>query len=594
MKNISRKAFIKQTIGIGISSSLIPLNTGLFAFGNDSADGISQLMEKLVKGSNKNVSNLLKPENARLTTYTRQQGYDFAILCAAYSYRSSSYFQKREVIERLKTLIEFLLSMQNADGTMDSGNLESPPDTAFVMEPLCAAAKILLDQKDKNLEEIKSLLQLFIVKAGEGLLTGGIHTPNHRWVLSSALAKINRVYPDKRYVARIDEWLSEGIFIDKDGHYPERSMNYSAVENEAFITMARLLNRDELLEPVRINLRMTYYYMEPNGDLVTFDSRRQDQYSEKSIINQYLNYRFIAIKDKDPFFAAICGLIEKLEGFENEIIDKGLYYFIEEPFLQNELPIQEKLPLNYETVFSTSSLARIRRNEMSMTIFGGVDWPLIIASGRSISPNFFSFRKGAAILKHMRISSSFFNMGHFRSNGLEVDDGVYTLYKKLEAPYYQPLPENLRRPDGDYDLTPSVDGRFWSKMSFEKRPVSNVKTLETKVKIKESNGEVSMEVEVIGLEGVPVTIELCFHENGILSGVESVGDNQNNSYLPYDFGTFSSGKDRITFGPGLKKHQNIYRLDGEMYSVHFGTLRGTGQHVYLTGYTPFSHTLTFK
>lgn len=33
-------------------------------------------------------------------------------------------------------------------------------------------------------------------------------------------------------------------------------------------------------------------------------------------------------------------------------------------------------------------------------------------------------------------------------------------------------------------------------------------------------------------------------------------------------------------------------LEGELYSSHFGSLRTDGMQVYLTGLTPFTHTLT--
>ncbi|MCH7400054.1 hypothetical protein MM236_18815 [Belliella sp. DSM 107340] len=594
MKKISRKTFIKQSASLGLMTAMIPFTAHVWAVGSKNGFKDSKILKRLIKANDELVIKLLLPENSNPKFYIRQQGYDFAVLSASYCHQESTFHNSEKVLQRMESLMVFLLSQQRSDGTMNTGNLESPPDTAFVMEPLCAAAKILIDHKNPALENVKTDLKRFVVSAGEALVTGGIHTPNHRWVLSAALAKINHVYPDQRYVNRVNDWLGEGIFIDEDGHYPERSMNYSAVENEAFITMAKLLDKEELLVPVRKNLEMTYYYMEPNGDLVTFDSRRQDQYSQHNIVAQYLNYRYLSIKDKNSLFAGIAREIEGFEGFVEKIVSGGLYYFMEHEILQNEMPLSAPLPKEYKKVFPTSSLARIRMNDTTMTIFGGVDWPLIIASGRSISPNFFSYRKGTAVLKHIRMSSSFFSMGHFRSEGLEVKDGKYILYKKLQAPYYQPLPQNLRNEAGDYQLSPSVDGRFWSKMTFADRPVSNVKSLESKITIVENDGKADLSIEVTGLEGVPVTVELCFAAGGEFDGVGEPVDSNGNRFLENGVGKYKVGNDEISFGPGIKKHESIYRLDGEMYTVHFGTLRTDGDHVYLTGITPFKHTLSLQ
>ncbi|MCH5719095.1 hypothetical protein [Niabella hibiscisoli] len=150
---------------------------------------------------------------------------------------------------------------------------------------------------------------------------------------------------------------------------------------------------------------------------------------------------------------------------------------MEDETLQQQLPVVAPMPNRYEKLFATSHLLRIKNNDTSVTYFGGVDWPLIIASGRSNSPDFFSYRKGNAILKYMRLSSGFFGMGYFYSEGLQKEGDSYVLRKTLQVPYYQPLPGEKRKTDGDYLLSPSVDGRFWNKMDFSNRPVSNVKTL---------------------------------------------------------------------------------------------------------------------
>src|ERR1700728_2720660 len=99
--------------------------------------------------------------------------------------------------------------------------------------------------------KINYKLKEFLVSAGEALATGGVHTPNHRWVVSSALAQLNSLFPSAKYVDRIDDWLDEGVFCDVDGQFEERSTGiYSRVVDNAMITMARLLNRPQLLEPV--------------------------------------------------------------------------------------------------------------------------------------------------------------------------------------------------------------------------------------------------------------------------------------------------------------------------------------------------------
>ena len=300
----------------------------------------------------------------------------------------------------------------------------------------------------------------------------------------------------------------------------------------------------------------------------------------------------MAIHDNSRVLAGVAKYIENLDGFKKELMNISLFHFLEDPMLLKELPAETPLPVNYEKLFTTSSLLRIRRNNTTATLFGGADWPIIIASGRSNSPNFFAYRKGNAILKYARLSSNFFSMGYFYSEGIKKAGEKYILHKKLEVPYYQPLPKDLRNKAGDYKLSPSIDNRFWNKMDFSKRPVSNVKTQDTTVTFSETNGNVELLFEVNGLEGVPVTIELCFNEGGKLTGV-TPGD-KGDSFLENGFGQYEAGGDTIQFGPGTVASQTITGLEGERYSTHFGSLRTEGMHVYLTGTTPFKHKLTFS
>jgi hypothetical protein len=120
---------------------------------------------------------------------------------------------------------------------LDAGNLASPPDTAFVVEELAASLAVLRGVDDPHLARTKDILSKFLLAVGNALVTGGIHTPNHRWVVCHALARINSLFPAAKYVNRIDDWLGEGIYQDADGLFSERSPNYARVEVNAWVSI---------------------------------------------------------------------------------------------------------------------------------------------------------------------------------------------------------------------------------------------------------------------------------------------------------------------------------------------------------------------
>jgi hypothetical protein len=353
--------------------------------------------------------------------------------------------------------------------------------------------------------------------------------------------------------------------------------------------MARLLGRPELLEPVRKNLEMNIYYTHPDGEVETVGSRRQDQFTTATITNYHLEYRYLAVKDQNPAFAGVVKLIEGREGEMNRLVN-SLIYFLEEPLLKKPLSVGLALPTSYAKVFANSSLARVRRGKVSATIYGGSDWPLGVASGLASNPTFFNFRKGQAVLESVRMGAAFFSKGFFHSKGLKVNGNQYLLHERLEVPYYQPLPKGERNPQGDYTLTPAED-RFWSKLNFPKRRMSEIKTLDQTVTITENDGVFELEFSVVGPAGVPVTIELSFRRGGKLEGVRQAQPNV--FFLENNNGRYVVGEDSIEFGPGRAEHQRT-SMEGASYSAHRGILRTGGDCVYITGHTPFREKITIK
>lgn len=468
----------------------------------------------------------------------------------------SKYFQSKELLSQIEAAARCMLKFQHSDGTIDllDTNFHSTPDTAFVLENIVPAYKFLTGIK--GTETARGLIKTFLTNAGEGLIVGGIHTPNHRWVVSAALTKLNELFHDPRYTRRIDQWLAEHIDLDPDGQFNEKSTNgYSPIVDRSLIIIARGLKKPALFEPVRQNLMMTLYYVHPNGEVVTEASNRQDKGSIGNMAKYYYCYRYMALLDNNGEMATLCRLIETT--CTKEQLAGYLDYFLEDPTLWRELPTSKVLPTNYVKSFPYSGLVRIRRNGWDATLL-------------SNNASWLTFHKGNAILQGMRVAASFFGKGQFQSEKIDQQGNSWVMKKSLEGPYYQPMATDKISADGD-----------WNKMPRNTRQQSEVQQLQTTVTIAEANNGLQIDVDISGTEGVPVSLELIFRAGGTLSGVTKYPKKDNAYLLSGDSGTYTVGTDTIRFGPGKVGHKGV-QLRGALPAMDTPT-------VYLTGYTPFKH-----
>ena len=501
-------------------------------------------------------------------------------LISGYVWGRSSYHHDTTLLGPLGWLVDQLAARQHDDGLYDVGNLHSPPDSSFAIQDVCVLYALLDADDSTETLSLRTTLAAVIRKAAPALAAGGVHTPNHRWEVSAALARAHHLFPDRRYAARIDEWLDEGIDATPDGIYSERSSTYAAeVTNPCLLTIAWLRDKPALVDYVRRNLEATLYLLEPNGEVDTTASRRQDQKGLREVWWYLTQFRELALHTNDGRFTTVAKSIETRGTGE---LGDFLAEVLERPELAAALPDARPVPTDFVQHFPSQASARVRRGARTATVFGGTDFHDIpvISSGLSTNPTFFKLRNGAAILDSVRLSPQFFSTGHFRSDGLQVSGKTFKLSSEVSVPYHLPLPKRYRRADGRYALTP--EGRFYASMDFGHRP-KQYRTLRTEIAVTEVSNGFDLVFDFDGDE-TAYAIELCFRPGGTLAGVDAL-DASGNYQLVSGTGSYTVGSDRIEFGPG-NGAARVPMDPGERYTYLGGSLTPDGLRVYLTGRIP--------
>lgn len=475
-------------------------------------------------------------------------------LATTYLQPASRYHRDAELVQRIKLAAGLLAREITPDGNLDnpSTNFNSPPDTAFGVRAMCTGAVLAQRQGER---ELLAIMEPFLKKAGASLTHGGIHTPNHRWVVCAALSQLHEVFGEPGYLRRIDQWMAEGIDIDADGMYDERSsVQYNPIVDSALVVIAAKLNRPELLDYVRRNLDSMMYLLHPGYEVVTEISRRQDLNQRGDMSGYWFPLHYLAIHDKNGRYMTLSKHYAPTQA--------SMAAFMEYPELNSVGPKPEPIPDQYEKRLQGLDLLRIRRGPISASVF---------TKGNS---RFFTLRRGEAVINAVRFASAFFGKAQFVPNGAESKDGVHHLTQSLEAPYYQPFTPARRIAAGEWASTQKL------------RPQSQNCHLQQSASITETKAGFSVRVQANGTKNVPVTIEINFREGGKLEGVVPMHKIENGWALASGKGTYRLGADTITFGPARHEH-SLVQMRGALPKL-------SGPSVYLTGFTPFDHTIDFE
>jgi hypothetical protein len=185
---------------------------------------------------------------------------------------------------------------------------------------------------------------------------------------------------------------------------------------------------------------------------------------------------------------------------------------------------------------------------------------------------FFLLQRGDAIVQAVRFASAFFGKGQFAGGKAEFRDGRWRLQQQLEAGYYQPLAGKVET--GEWDTT------------RPRRAVTEICRLWQLASIQELPRGFAVRIESKGTDGVPLAVEINLRQGGVLEGAAKSPLFPDTWLLERGQASFRLGSNTIRFGPGKVSHA--------WTQIRGAEPKLPGPSVYLTGYTPFDHTITFE
>ncbi len=209
--NNPRRRFIKQTV---LGSAALSLSPAL-AFPGNIKSGADRIIRLLTELNDEKIEGLLssqidKPgdrwDGGIINEYEIPNAHSTSaflmVLGASYASPLSRYYLSESLVKPMDRAISCLLNVQYSDGTIDlhTTNFHSTPDTAFIVNYLSPVSVILKRLERPELESLLAKMSSFFYNTGKCLLVGGIHTPNHRWVVCSALARLNSFFPSQKYI----------------------------------------------------------------------------------------------------------------------------------------------------------------------------------------------------------------------------------------------------------------------------------------------------------------------------------------------------------------------------------------------------------
>ncbi len=422
---------------------------------------------------------------------TRLAAYALARMVPALRHPGSAYFQSAEGRRLIASGLEFIERERRESGCFDlsSCNFDSAPDTAFPVIELMDVWPLMPEG-----DELSGRLLGIIERACEGIMAGGFHTPNHRWVIAACLKQAARITGRKDFDRRADTYLGEGLDINSAGEFAERSAGiYNVVNDEKMLRLFTLTGDRQYLQAARANLEMMRRYIEPDGSLFTPNSTRQDKGTKVWASRYWLLYLLTGYLSDDADFAAISRELWEI-GAKHGQLPGGLIWLMRYPDLEAFGEKAETVPAmdRFSQFYHLSGIARWRRGRMSCTALKGHADFLYISSGEADLC--------------VSLYGNVCDRRNFIPETLEEIPGGCRMTMEMPNWYYLPI-------EGDGPATQD----WWAMNNRETRRRQIKATLRYTVDVTVGEDGVDLRLRAEGMDRVPLRLELGFTP-GVLRG----------------------------------------------------------------------------
>ena len=499
---------------------------------------------------------------------TRTMGFWLAHICVSYVNPASRYFHDDTVANALLLGVGYMLSHLRPGGCVDltNCNFASAPDTSFMLNEIICAWWLLEKDRSAGAESLRGPLRALIETCAEGVMNGGFHTPNHRWAISACLKHAAKIAGREDFSRRADVYLGEGLDINEDGEFAERSAgNYNQVNDDQMIRLYLATGDRTFLEAARSNLLMMLNYIDPDGSVFTYNSTRQDYGTKVYLQSYYILFLLTGYLLKDPALAAWAEVCWDLSAGHGAL-PGGLEWLLLFPDME-DFARREKADLDrverYDRLFAASNIARIRRGDFSCTVMAG-------------RPNFLYFQHGANMMV-LSLYGNVCDVRNFIPRAIEKTETGYRLLAHVDSWYYLPF-------DGDKPATSD----WWAMDNAATRRRLITDALDTVVDVSLAADGVDVRVRTEGLTGVPFRFEFGFTPVGEVRGEGFITAGTPGGQITVCGGRLQAGAmpgETITLSPCFASHNRSSRMGGA-YPMNAGLF-----NVWLSAHTPFDRTI---